>query len=100
MALLFLTGSRITAAISLQLGHVDLSNACVHFDGRTVDTKFGTRFTTAFFPIGGSCEQIFGDWIAELRTEHQFSTSDPVFPSTRVGLGASRHFEALGLRGS
>lgn len=97
VAFLFLTGSRVGAAISLKLGHVDLQNACVPFDGRSVNTKFGKSFTTAFFPFGGSGEQIVRDWIAELRSEHLFSDADPLFPKTDIGVGASRSFEVLGI---
>ena len=97
VAFLFLSGSREGAAITLRLGHIDLANACIHFDARTVNTKFGKSFTTAFFPMGEPCEQIVRDWITELRTQHQFSDSDPLFPKTCIGVGSSRHFEALGI---
>lgn len=97
IAFLFVSGSRLGAAITLRLGHVDLDNSCVNFDARTVNMKFGKSFTTAFFPIGGSCEQIVRDWIVELRTDHHFSNSDPLFPKTRVGVGESRQFEVLGI---
>lgn len=97
VAFLFLTASREGAAISLRLGHIDLQNSCAQFDGRDVDTKFGKRFTTGFFPIGREIEQIVRDWIAELKTDHRFGTADPLFPRTRVGLGASRQFEAVGI---
>lgn len=97
IALLFLSGSRISAAISLRLGHVDLVNACVHFDGRSVDTKFGKSFTTGFFPIGGSAEAILQDWIRELREEHMFSDADPLFPKTDIRPGPNRKFEAVGI---
>ncbi|MCK0103441.1 site-specific integrase [Pseudohalocynthiibacter sp. F2068] len=97
IAFLFLTGSREGAAISLRIGHVDLANACVQFDGRTVDTKFGKSFTTAFYPIGGEIEQIVRDWIGELKSVHLFSESDPLFPKTKVGVGISKRFEALGI---
>lgn len=97
IAFLFLTGSREGAAITIRLGHVDLDYACVHFDGRSVDTKFGKTFTTAFFPMPAPCEQILRVWIAELREEHRFSDSDPLFPKTRVGVGPERKFIALGI---
>lgn len=97
IAFLFLTASREGAAISLRLGHVDLQNSCVHFDGCDVETKFGKRFTTAFFPIGAEIEKIVRDWIGELRTEHRFGAADPLFPKTDVGIGPSRHFEAIGI---
>lgn len=97
IAFLFLTGSREGAAITIRLGHVDLAYSCVHFDGRSVDTKFGKTFTTAFFPMPAPCEQILRDWIAELRQDHHFSDSDPLFPKTRVGVGPERKFAALGI---
>lgn len=97
VAFLFLTGSREGAAISLRLCHVDLENACVQFDGRSVNTKFGKSFTTAFFPIGEEVEQIVRDWIDELRSVYLFSDADPLFPKTKVGVGKSSRFEALGI---
>ena len=97
IAFLFLTGSREGAAITLRLGHVDLTNACVNFEGRTVNTKFGKSFTTAFLPIGDIVESIVRDWIDELRKDHLFAASDPLFPRTKIGVGSSRRFKALGI---
>ncbi len=97
VAFLFLTASREGAAISLQLGQVDLAHKCVHFDGRRVNTKFGKSFTTAFYPFGEALEQILRDWISELREDSLFSNADPLFPKTRVGVGSSQRFEAMGI---
>ena len=97
IAFLFLTGSREGAAITVQLRHVDLANKCVQFDGRSVDTKFGKSFTTSFFPFGDDVERILRDWITELRQDHLFSDTDPLFPKTRVAVGPSRRFEAVGI---
>lgn len=97
IAFLFLTASREGAAISLRLGHVDLNNRCVQFDGRGVNTKFGKVFTTAFFPMGGMLEDVLREWIKELRQVHLFSDADPLFPKTRVGVGPSRRFEVQGI---
>ena len=97
MAFLFLTGSRETAAISIRLHHVDLVAECVHFDGRSVDTKFGKSFTTSFFPVGGDAILILSNWIEELKDTLFFSGADPLFPKTKVGVGPSRTFEALSL---
>lgn len=97
IAFLFLTASRVGAAISLQLGHIDLENLCVRFDGRTVNTKFGKSFVTGFFPVEEPAEQIVRDWILELKTDHLFSASDPLFPKTKVVVGKSRLFEAIGI---
>jgi site-specific recombinase XerD len=97
VAFLFLTSSREGAAITVQLRHVDLANKCVQFDGRSVDTKFGKSFTTSFYPFGAVFEETLRDWIAELRQTHLFSDTDPLFPKTRVTVGASRRFEAAGV---
>ena len=69
----------------------------MQFDGRSVDTKYGKSFTTSFFPFGDDIEQILRNWIRELRQDHLFSDTDPLFPKTRVAVGPSRRFEALGI---
>ena len=97
MAFLFLTGSREGAAITIRLQHVDLKAGCVHFDGRTVNTKFGKSFTTSFFPFGADAEQILRDWIDELQNQHLFAQSNPLLPKTKVGIGSELRFEALGI---
>ncbi len=97
MALLFLTGSRETAAMTLRLRHVDLANRCVQFDGRDVRTKFGKRFTTFFFSVGAEMVAILADWIRELREELLFGPDDPLFPKTEVRRGPSGAFAPVGL---
>lgn len=97
LAFLFLTGSREGAAITIRLQHVDLKAGCVHFDGRSVNTKFGKSFTTSFFPFGSNAELILEDWIKELQNQHLFGQSDPLFPKTKVGLGPERRFAATGI---
>lgn len=97
MAFLFLTGSREGAAITIRLQHVDLTTGCVHFDGRTVNTKFGKSFTTSFFPFSSDAEQILRDWIGELQNQHLFGQTDPLFPKTKVSVGAERRFAATGI---
>ncbi|KRS13533.1 integrase [Roseovarius atlanticus] len=97
VAFLFLTCSREGAAITLRLGHVDLAHNCVHFDGRQVDTKFGKTFTTAFYPFGEELERCVFNWLEELKRDHLFASSDPLFPKTLVGVGASRKFEVMGI---
>ncbi|MEM1363640.1 MAG: integrase [Pseudomonadota bacterium] len=96
MAFLFLTGCRETTAITLRLGHVDLHHACIHFDGRLVDTKFGKRFTTGFFRIGSKIQAIFTNWIVESREVLLHGPQDEVFPKTEVSRGP-HGLEASGL---
>ena len=97
MAFMFLTGAREGAVISTRLAHVDLQHSCVHFDGFDVRTKNGKRFTTAFFPIGGTAEEILVAWIKELRSDHFFGDADPLFPKTKVGSGPDQRFAAIGI---
>lgn len=97
MAFLFLTGSREGAAISLPLRNLDLKNGCVQFDGRYVNTKFGKSFSTGFYPFGEFAEIILRDWATELTQVHLFSATDPLFPKTKVAVGVSRRFEAVGI---
>lgn len=97
IAFLFLTGSRESAAISIRLHHLDLSAECVHFDGRSVNTKFGKSFSTRFFPIGGDAISILSDWVEELQNSHFFTATDPLFPKSKVGIGPSSRFEAIGV---
>lgn len=96
-AFLGLTGSRDSAAASLSIGNVDLKSGCVHFRGPRVETKFGKVFTTWFLPVGGGAREILACWVAELRDNLLFSTQDPLFPKTEIGLGADRRFQACGL---
>ena len=97
LAFLFLTGSREGAAISLPLRNLDLKSGCVQFDGRYVDTKFGKSFSTGFYPFGEFAEIILRDWATELTQVHLFSATDPLFPKTKVAVGVSRRFEAVGI---
>ncbi len=97
MAFLCLTGSRETAAMSIRLNHVDLARACVHFDARTVETKFGKSFTSSFFPVGAGIPKVLADWIAELKRDHLWGPTDPLFPSTSMGRGPTGGFVVTGL---
>ncbi|MBA2353008.1 MAG: hypothetical protein H0V78_14845 [Burkholderiales bacterium] len=37
------------------------------------------------------------EWVAYLREEKLWGNDDPLFPSTRIALGAAHQFEAVGL---
>ncbi|MCI4664944.1 MAG: site-specific integrase [Neomegalonema sp.] len=86
VAFLFLTGSRDGAAVTRRLKHVDLVGRCVHFDGKSVATKFGKSFTTFFFPVGGAVLDIVSSWVEELKRDHLWGRDDPLFPRTKVAL--------------
>ncbi|MCZ4347328.1 site-specific integrase [Devosia neptuniae] len=96
-AFALLSGARDDAIASLSLRHINLARRTVDQDARTVRTKARKSFVSGFFPVGAEFEQIVADWINELTDTQLFGPDDPLFPSTRVGLGPSGHFEALGL---
>jgi len=97
IAFTLLTGARDSAIASMKLKHVNLVDGCVDQDAREVKTKFSKTFTTYFFPVGEEIHQIVADWVAHLREELLWGNDDPLFPATRIALGATRKFEAMGL---
>lgn len=97
MAFTLLTGARDSAIASMKLKHVDLQAGSVYQDAREVRTKYSKTFTTFFFPVGDEIRQIVAEWVAYLREEQLWGNDDPLFPATRMALGTTRQFEAVGL---
>ncbi|MBM4223790.1 MAG: site-specific integrase [Gammaproteobacteria bacterium] len=97
IAFTLLTGARDSAIASMKLKHVNLGAGCVEQDAREVQTKFSKTFTTYFFPVGEEIRQILAQWVAFLREEMLWGNNDPLFPATRIAVGQSRQFEAVGL---
>lgn len=97
VAFTLLTGARDSAIASMKLRHVDLIVGTVYQDAREVRTKFRKTFTTTFFPVGSEMIRIVSDWIVYLREQKLWGNDDPLFPATRVAVGASKQFEAAGL---
>ena len=97
IAFTLLTGARDSAIASMKLKHVDLIENCVNQDAREVNTKFSKTFNTFFFPVGDEIHAIVAEWIAYLRKEKLSGNDDPLFPATRIALGASMQFETGGL---
>jgi integrase len=100
MAFILLTGARDSAAASFRLKHIDLEAGCVHQDAREVKTKFSKTFTTFFFPVGDEIREIVAGWISYLQQELLWGPDDPLFPKTKIEVGESRRFEAVGLERS
>ncbi len=97
LAFTLLTGARDRAIASMKLKHVDLIKGYVLQDAREVATKNSKTFNTVFFPVGAEIRQIVVDWITYLRDKKLWGNDDPLFPSTRMVVGLSRHFEVAGL---
>jgi integrase len=97
IAFILLTGARDGAVASLKIKHVDLRRDCVVQDAREVATKFSKSFTTFFFPVGERPRMILDEWVAYLTHQKLWGLDDPLFPATKVAVGAGQHFEATGL---
>lgn len=97
IAFTLLTGARDSAIASMRLKHVDLIAGCVHQDARDVRTKFSKTFNTYFFPVGDEVVTILEEWVSFLREELLWGNDDPLFPATRIALGANRQFGVAGL---
>ncbi|MCZ8185037.1 MAG: tyrosine-type recombinase/integrase [Beijerinckiaceae bacterium] len=97
VACAILTGARDDALASLSLRHIDCTARTVFQDAREVRTKRRKTFTTWFFPVGDEVEAIVAEWVAHLRGHLLFGPDDPLFPATRVAVGESGSFEAMGL---
>lgn len=91
------TGARDSAIASMKVKHLDLIEGCVFQDAREVKTKFSKTFTTYLFPVGDEIRQIVAEWVRFLREEKLWGNDDPLFPATRIVVGASQQFEAAGL---
>lgn len=97
VAFVLLTGARDSAVASLKLKHVDLAAGCVHQDAREVATKFSKTFTTYFFPVGEDVTRIVAGWMTFLQQERLWGSDDPLFPKTKIAIGANNSFAAAGL---
>lgn len=97
LAFTLLTGARDGAIVTAKLKHVDLSAGNFFQDAREVRTKFSKSFTTYFFPVGDEVRQVVVDWITYLRRERKWGNDDPIFPATKMALGPTGQFEAVGL---
>jgi site-specific recombinase XerD len=97
VAFTLLTGARDSATASMKLKHVNLAAGYVEQDARKVQTKFSKTFTTYFFPVGDEIRGIVAEWVVFLREEMLWGNDDPIFPATRIALGPTHQFEAVGL---
>jgi integrase len=97
IAFTLLTGARDSAIASMKLKHIDLGADSVYQDAREVKTKFSKTFNTFFFPVGDEIRGIVAEWVCHLREGLLWGNDDPLFPATRIVLGASHQFEVSGL---
>ncbi len=96
-AFLLVTGVRDGAAASLKLKHVDVIERRIFQDPREVNTKASKTIYTTFFPVAQELTECVLEWVRFLREDRLFGPDDPLFPKTKIGVGASQRFEVLGL---
>jgi integrase len=97
IAFAILTGARDGAIASFKLRHIDIAEGKIDQDAREVRTKFSKSFVTSFFPVGEEIREVAVDWVSYLRREKLWGLDDPLFPATRIAMGANLRFAAAGV---
>lgn len=92
-----ITAARVHALATFRLDHVDLEGGFVEQDARVVATKFAKSFRTYFMPGCEGALEIVHDWCRELREDHLWGPTDPLFPATVIGLDEGGSFQPQGL---
>lgn len=95
-ALLCLTGIRVGALITLNIGHVDLAEKSVTQNPREVATKFGKTIDTFFAQGFDEAEAALSGWITYLDEVALFGPNDPLFPATALKADAHSGFSENG----
>jgi integrase/recombinase XerC len=95
IAFTLISGARDNAIASMSLKHVDLANRRIYQDAREVRTKNAKTITSAFFPVGADIEAIVENWV-QLLNRRLWGPDDPLFPATKVTVGANGLFENAG----
>ncbi len=85
MALLLLTGARISALISLKIKHLDMAQQNIHQFPTDVKTKNRKRIRTYFFPVDNKCAGIVDEYVQFLIQDHCFVPNNPLFPRNMTG---------------
>ena len=97
IAFMTMTAARVDAVASMRLKHIDLVERRVFQEAKQVRTKFSKSFTTYFCPVGDDIFMIFAEWVEFLQRERAWGRDDPLFPATRIAIGAHHQFESVGL---
>lgn len=69
VALAMLTGARVQALASFQLGQLDVTDGFIDQDARTVRTKLGKSFRTYFMLVSEQAPTIVKEWVVELKDD-------------------------------
>lgn len=87
-----LTGMRDLAVVSLRMGCYNHSTKEIHQSpSMGVKTKFSKDIFTTMVPLDATLQSYFDEWYQYLLTERKFGNTDPLFPSTDIGLVSKTH---------
>ncbi|MCX5922720.1 MAG: tyrosine-type recombinase/integrase [Candidatus Dependentiae bacterium] len=92
IALLTLTGARVTAVASLKIKHVNLEAERIDQHPQEVKTKYSKKIITFFFPVGDIFKTIFIEWVHFLKHEKLSGNNASLFPSTKLSLDENSQF--------
>ncbi|WEK50881.1 MAG: tyrosine-type recombinase/integrase [Candidatus Kaistia colombiensis] len=87
ISLLFLTGIRVGALITLKIKHVRPEARQINQDSNEVQTKFGKNQVTTWFPVGELYETILLQWL-DARKASGATDEDPLFPKKPSAFGS------------
>ena len=84
LATLLLTGARIGALISFNIGDFNLDRSYAFQDAEHVNSKFAASYKTNLWRFKPELRQILDNWIIKLKNEHGFTDDDPLFPKVSI----------------
>lgn len=84
LAALLLTGARIDALISFNVGDFNLDRNYAFQDAEHVNSKFASSWKTNLWKFKPELQQILDNWINKLITEHGFTNDNPLFPKANI----------------
>ncbi len=101
LSLIFLTGARISAVMTLRMKSFDRGRLILIQDPAIgVETKFSKRIPTALFTLSYQEPlKYFLEWFDYLQSKRNFMPDDPIFPATKVqsGLDNNISYTSTGL---
>ncbi len=96
LAALLLTGVRIDALISFNMGDFNLDRNYAFQDAKHVNSKFASSWKTNLWKFKPELREILDNWIHKLITEHSFTNDDPLFPKVNITTNELSLFENSG----
>ncbi|MFH2055574.1 MAG: tyrosine-type recombinase/integrase, partial [bacterium] len=86
VAFLFLSGMRVSAIMSLPVGDLDCETLEIRqYPEHGVATKFNKKIRSWLMPFDCSLVEQVRAWATYLRDSRSFTTSDPLFPRSKLG---------------